>query len=345
MATYVRWLYNRKTIDLLLTAVLLGTSTSCRYEGWVFAFLFAGSLFFVQTDKTRLLHIPLLAVSMLIVAIFPVYWIITSYFKTNTIFAFATATITRYTRSTEQSFIKLVWRNPASQFVYQNLMTLNFIGIIALAKLSYRQKKIRQFFLLFISILAFLSFLGLFGKALPTHNPWRIPVALSCMIIPFTAYWIVHSLKKFSRSARLLHYGIPAIILLASIVQLSVMTRKPSFTRYEYEAGRFLQSKLIGLHSDSSKVLIETCDWPYIDIILASNLPDRFLYNTGFEPHFPTPPLMNSYGFVNGKHPYNAGIRFFAFKSKIPSILLSTKSVQEIGRYGPWVLYEVVKPS
>jgi len=342
-ASHTRWEHSRGSLSLLATGVFLGLSTSIRYEGWVFLILTIMELFFERENRKQIFHRPIIGIlSLIFMNLFIAYWIYITYADTKTLFSFINATTSNYKRVADTSFIKLIWRNPATQFFYQNVLTLNFVGIISLFRLSRSQKDIRRFVLIVLPTLAVLAFLGLIGKALPTHNPWRIPAVISCLLIPFTAYWIVQQMERFS-SLRWMRYGIPAIVLVAFAIQVVAMTRSPVFTRSEFLIGRFVHEKLIQSELDSPKVLIETSDWSYLNIVLASNKPDLFVYNTGFWPHNPTSPIINTHEPLSISDLNERKIRFLVFKSKIQYNSRSNKSIQEIGHFGEWNTYEIAK--
>jgi hypothetical protein len=342
-ASYTRWAHSRGSLSLLATGLFLGLSTSIRYEGWVFVILIIMELFFERENRKQIFHRPIIGImSLILMNLFIAYWIYITYADTKTLFSFINATTSNYRRVADMSFVRLIWRNPATQFFYQNVVTLNFVGIISLFGLSRSQKDVRRLVLIVLPTLAVLAFLGLIGKALPTHNPWRIPAVISCLLVPFTAYWIVQQMERFS-SLRWMRYGIPAIVLFAFAIQVGVMTRSPIFTRSEFLIGRFVREKLKENNLGSPKVLIETSDWSYLNIVLASNKPDLFIYNTGFWPCNSTYPIINTHEPLNISNLNERKIRFLVLKSKIQCNLRSNKSIQEIGHFGEWSIYEITK--
>jgi len=257
------------------------------------------------------------------------YWIYITYADTETLFSFINATTSNYERGADTSFAKLIWRNPATQFFYQNGVTLNFIGIISLFGLSRSQKEVRRFVWIILPTLAVLAILGLLGKALPTHNPWRIPAVMSFLFVPFTAHWIMQQIERFS-SARWIRYGIPAIVLFAFAIQVEIMTRSPIFTRSEFMTVRFVYEKLKESDSASSSALIETSDWSHLNVVLTSNRPELFVYNTGFWPSNPISPIINTQEPFNISNLYKRKIVFLVWKTKDQYIFQSNKAVQEI---------------
>jgi hypothetical protein len=140
-----------------------------------------------------------------------------------------------------------------------------------------------------------------------------------------------------------MQYSIPFIVLFAFAIQVGVMTRSPIFTRSEFLIGRFVHERLRENDLDSPKVLIETSDWSYLNIVLASNKPDLFVYNNGFWPSNSTYPIINTHEPLNISNLNEKKIRFLVFKSKIKCNSRAMKSIQEIGHFGEWSIYEITK--
>ena len=44
---------------------------------------------------------------------------------------------------------------------------------------------------------AFFGAAGLAGVKFTTHNPWRVAVLWSCLMLPFTAVWVVEQQERF----------------------------------------------------------------------------------------------------------------------------------------------------
>jgi hypothetical protein len=342
IAAFLHWLQSRRPAFFLLTAILIGLSTSVRYEGWLFAAAFIVLSAVSAEARGRLTAGPIAGTgAFALLLAFPIIWSILAYRETGSPFAFASSTIAHYEQSAGTSLVKLLWRNPLTQFLYQNGTTLNLLGAASVIGLWKGRKHVQLLTVVFLSTLAAMALLAFFGKALPTHNPWRVAAIWSYLVIPFTAYWIVYDSRTIVRRARRLRYGAPLCILAACVVQIGVMTRAPFFSHTERNAGLLIRSVLARDGMRSSRVLIETSDWSYLNIVLASNMPDHFIYNTGFEPFHPLPPVLDLRSPVRLRDLLGKGIRLLVFKSDLQWDSSSRVFVQKLGRYDAWTIYEI----
>ncbi len=341
-ASFVHWHNSRRPWFLLLSASLAGLSTSVRYEGWIFAGAI-GAFFLFSADTRRFFMTkPITATCVVaLLMVFPLYWIIHTDRETGIPFEFAASAITQYEKSADPSVVKLIWRNPLTQFLYQNALTLNLVGAVSIVGLWSSRKQVQPLMLISLPALAAMALLAFFGKALPTHNPWRVAAAWSYLLVPFTAYWIVHDAKKVIPTVSWLRIGVPIAVLAAFFIQIGMMTRAPFFSHSERALGVFLRTALADDKSPSARVLIETSDWSYVNIMLSSNVPDRFIYNTGFEPYHPIAPVLDPRNPVRMHDLLGKGIRLLVFKSELFWNPSGQASARKLECLNGWCIYEI----
>lgn len=338
---YSRWLRLHRPMDMVAAAALIALGTSIRYEGWIFAASFIVLLVFTKQARIDFAkHRTISLAAIILIVLFPLYWTATAYAHSGVLLGFLNANTERYEKLLHLTFPKIVWHNPLVQFIFQNGAAFNLVGVIALLELIRAQRRIR--ILAEVPVLALLAFslVEFTGKGIVSHNPWRIIAVWSCLLIPFTAYWIVDYLATAGKGSKLRYYGVPAAIVAAFFVQTLSLARTPAFSESDYTIGKFLREKLE--ENRGKKVLVEGTDWSYVNIMVASNAPERIVSNTGFDPYSPAPEIIHAQDSIDADNLAAKGFEFLVFKSKLRASSTQKMALSELTENDKWRVYKIV---
>ena len=337
---YIRWLRAKNSWQIIITAACIGVSTTIRYEGWIFAVVFPVILVMKREYRTSVFVRSVAGYAiLLIVGIFPLYWTATSFQETHRLLGFASSHADRYQRAFHINTLKIIWHNPVTQFIYQNGLSLNLIGIIPLIHFFRWDKQKRDYLLFPAAALLVFALVLLTGAGFTTHNPWRISVFWGCLLVPFTAYWIVQHLVRHENANIFKRYAVIVFVAIAFVAQLLWLSRSPEFNSSDYFLGKFLEKKL--QYNMQQNILIETPNWDYINVLVTANEPSRFVLNTGFDPYMPAEAILNTHAAVNVKQLTQKGIRYLVFQSPLIFSDEQLRSVKQQYHNSRWTVYEL----
>jgi hypothetical protein len=340
MIFYIRWLRIKNHWQLIIAAVCIGISTTIRYEGWIFAFVFAILLLTKREYRTLIFGRSAVGYAVLVlVGFFPCYWTATAFQETHRLLGFASSHADRYQRAFHINTLKIIWHNPTTQFIYQNGLSLNLIGLVALQQFFRNDKQKRAYLLFPITAMLVFSLVLLTGAGFTTHNPWRISVLWGCFLLPFTAYWIVRYFERHRQANIIKRYSVLVLVAIAFIAQLWWLSRAPEFNSSDYLAGKFLEKQL--QRESQQKILIETLNWNYLNVVVAANAPERFTLNTGFDPYEPTKAVLTTDTVVDVKKLTQEGIRVLAFQSSLIVSQEQTNTLKQRYHNSRWTVYEL----
>lgn len=210
---------------VILSTIIL---TSVRFEGWIFA-LIIGIVLYQR-----------IGLKALIVLIFPLFWVLLSYFETGSLLGFITQVSARKRVFTAEDSVLY-------NFLLISIYSLSLLGIFYLGK-----NKI--YALIFISTLIIWTLATSLSGAMATHNVWRVGLVWNVLLIPFTAYFITRIKYK--------------VVVLAVIGYLffaqSIDHSKESYTKPEdLQAGKVI-SNLEG------KFIMPRYGWEYSNLLVTS---------------------------------------------------------------------------
>lgn len=278
--------------------------------------------------------------------IFPIFWIILHYVQNGRIFGFMADTSARYTKFFGYDTYSLMINNPLTQFIKQNILTLNIVGVLLIPSFYRKNKNNKYFLLIPFSAFLMITLIALFGNGLPSHSFWRVPALWSFLLVLFTAHWFFQRLDIL-RSISFIQKGIAQVLFLGlfalCVHQLLTETEMTAFDNYDLAAGRFVNKQLRESSPDGSgKILIETNLWPYVNVMIASQHPERFIYNSGFDPATPEIPLLKIENPPDIPMLKKKGIDLLVFWSFDYKICLDkAKDVKKLGDFGPWRIYSI----
>jgi hypothetical protein len=348
IAFLVQWFSAGRRKDILLSATLFAVASSVRYEGWVFAVLFAALAIFKwlrPMDGRKLLFAD--ARDPILIAIsFMALWVTLYFIQHGRPFGFVAETAARYTLVSGDTFERSLLHNPLAQFAIQNVWTLNILGLLSLRLFMRQNVHSRTLVVLPALALLVVSAIAFWGKGMPSHGVWRIPSVWSVLLVPFTAQWFTARLSSLDSSAKL-RTAVPACLLVA-VVALCVkgtytMTEHSAFSRDDLAAGRYVQAQLSAdTPGNPDKVLIESGIWSYVNVMIASQCPEQFLFNTGYDPVTPEEPLLNpDEPFDEGMFKrMNVGLLVFR-RDDYRDYLDARRVIKRLEDFGPWTIYAV----
>jgi hypothetical protein len=288
---------------------------------------------------------------------FPLIWLILQFYSKGNPMAFAERSIT-----IENS--ALIWQNLTFipilketlqmnvlyNFIKQNIESCNILAFFSIfLTLNKNQRvystiSIAGWALLIMSIiwLLVLSIPGSVFRLIPS-NAWRFASVWSVLLIPFTAYSIILIEDAIKHKKRFINYFfrviLYSIVFIFFIRQINELAKESSFSRDERNLGTLLKKQLI--EDPSAKVLIDSPDWSYLNILIASNYPDNFIANTGINPRQPTTALLQIDNIGNSTN-FNSNIyRFYVFRTgKYTQWLSSQSHFKSIATVGNWNIFE-----
>lgn len=269
--------YLNKNFSLLSFLILV--ASSIRYDAWIFSFCFLIIYFYLLIRKEISLQ-AFLIFAFLSFA-FILFWIIKWYFDFGSFFGFITASKSGYKSGSIFSEIK---NNILFQFLTLNFFSLNIIGIITLITSFKAQRKFKFFTFIFLLSLLIMTLLSFFGKAMPSHNYWRIAAIWGILLIPFTANWLANFLSftnDKSFFSKLTFTFLSILIFIFFTIQTIDKSKSSFITKNDLNAGKYLFS-LIKKNEINirKKILLDGSDWTYTTVLIASNRPDMFILNS-----------------------------------------------------------------
>ena len=345
MVFFARWLSSRRLLELIISSFFLAFSSTIRYEGWVFSgclllFVFVSSLFSKTKEKGRFIE---LITVIVILGSFPAYWIGSYAIHTGDSFGFVSNTVDRYQLRFGSSLITLVKFNVLVQFLKQNLDSFNLLGIVSLLYLLINDKRIGRWVVVPAVALLIMSGVSFFGKALPSHNFWRLSVVWSILLVPFTAHWVVMQRRSFLDSKRYSKYFVFLLFLLlfvSFVYQTHRMTENSFFSIYDRFSGEYVKERLET--SSNAKILIETSNWHYFNVLIASQHPFSFICNSGCDPVQPEEPIIAKEKKIDRAELVDRGVRILIFETQeYKDLLNQDNSFVKIRDYGYWSIYEL----
>jgi hypothetical protein len=130
-------------------------------------------------------------------------------------------------------------------------------------------------------------------------------------------------------------------VFLACVLHTATIARNSYFTKEEKNAGAFLQTK-IAIKNNTKKILIENPDWYYVNIIIASQHPENFVYNSGFHPYKKEYEILNTSKPLNEKYFLENNIRFLVVQSFfLTQYLNNQKNIIKLQAFDRWTIYEI----
>ena len=124
------------------------------------------------------------------------------------------------------------------------------------------------------------------------------------------------------------------------------MTEHSAFSKDDLAAGRYVRAQLSEqTPGNSQKVLIESDIWSYVNVIIASQQPERFILNSGFDPVAHPEPLLNPDEPFNGTTLRRMDVGLFVFRREdYKDYLDASTEIKRLNDFGPWTVYSFISP-
>lgn len=333
---FLNWKKTNNKISLLFTILFSSLGTTTRYEAWPFTFfifLLIGITFYSE-DESLLRKIFKIAGVGLLMFCFPLVWIYLSYSNTGSITGFMHLVAERYNAGDILTEIK---NNVLYYFFAVNIASLNIVGFVPL--FFYKKNSlIKIYIFLLISTLLTLSITTFITKAMPTYSAWRLASIWSIMLLPGTAKWLQ---SFFTNENKYFKYNFAAFILIISCLfwnQTLDIAGNSFLNKEDIAIGKFIDKELEQADKND-RILIEKNKWDYLNILITSQQPDRFITKETF--------LENHYLYaITDKKEFLETLK----KSNIKYLVLKATSepqfdsnfVEELRRYREWIIYRVI---
>lgn len=273
MAALARWLARPTRPWLLLAAFGFALSTTIRYEGWMFAAAFAVVVLAGWWSGWRRIRAADAFSAGLIVSAFPLFWVglhlITSSSDQLRLVG------TRYAE-----WATVVRKNPLTEFVIVNAVTLNLIGVVAAATRARSAARFRAFLFVAMAPLALTAAALLVGRRAQSGPAWRMVDVWSLLLLPFTADLIVGARQRWPCVAR--PVGAAAIAGLCLLYLFGTywvwQASRWAVPEVERALGGEL-NHLLASQPAGARVLIDTSKYSYLNVMVSSQRPQAFIPN------------------------------------------------------------------
>ena len=337
MAAFARWLRTGNRNALWLCALAAAVASTARYEGWVFnavIFLLAAAC---HLSRPHMLNRRELLLFTAILFAYPAAWLAT---KFPTVDPVGLA----ISDSKQHSSAQVLRKNPMVEFVVTNALTLNLIGVIAVFQIArtgeWRQKVIIA--ASFIPLLC-MSLILLFIWSAQTGPSWRMICVFSMLVIPFTARLVACERWGLpdAKSARAIGFCIFALLMIASLYGVIRIKRESTwaFPVSDRLAGRYFNSLMST--APNAKVLIESSQYFFLPVLIASQHPDSFVTNS--VPETQSAPILSQGSSVR-KVAEAQGVGFFIFRTEeYKNFLDRCPEVAKVKDFGPWSVYKLAQ--
>ena len=342
-AFLVRHVTCGKSKWLFLCALMFMIASLVRYEAWMFSLALCGYCAVSRLTRDDMPWSLLLGITALSVCV-PLYWT-TTWYASNGSLSFISNPGNRYL---ETHGGKLFWSDTLPvQFLQQNLVSLNILGMVSLVGFLGMSSKIRRY--TSVPILSFLAMAiaSVIATARPSHNAWRVPTVWSVLLIPFTAQWLIQRYKNLLATNFSLKWSMSGLVLLAVftgfVSQRSTVTSESTFSAFDRSAGEFVNPGS-STARPTQKILIEPCDWSYVHVLIASRHPEIFVLNSSADPLNQKEYLISPHAAITNRRLDSLGVHYLLFKSLFMKDFLDTSACIRTEReFGQWKLYSIVQ--
>jgi len=342
---FSKWFENNKIYNIIISAVSFNFANMVRYEAWIFAAMtiFLLTYLYFKRHKKNI-DLKSMLVPSLIISFFPLFWFVMHAVQHGSPFAFLGDPAGRYVFLHGNSFEKSFLNSVIYQFFKQNFLTLNIVGLIGVAYFFIKEKAVKTNIIIPVLSLLIMSALSLLGKGMPSHNFWRIASVWNILLIPFTAYFCVRlsSLILKNKFFRVSLTGIIVIaILIFSIKQTIIMTKKniTAFSKNDLRAGRVVGDLI---SKTGAKILIDSSSWNHLNVRVASNYPDNFVSNSGYDPMKKRIFIIHPKKRFDRKSLEDKNIEYILFNhSVLKKYMKKQTEVKRVRNLGKWWLYKL----
>lgn len=333
LAAFARWLRSGERRAFWICAFMAALASTVRYEGWLVnacMFLVCAGIYLSGRGKLKLSELALFG---FVLFAFPAFW---------TIHLFPADNPVKDVVADSRQFTprQVIEKNPLLEFLVTNGLTLNLIGLVTMFQIVRRGRPNQKLFIV-------AAFTGLICVALimlciysaQTGPSWRDISLWSMLLIPFTACLLAGEAWAFGRAQKVVTLGALVVVLCAFLDDTARIERDSTwaFPPYDRRAGQYLD-RLIS-HAPATKVLIESSLFFFVNVEVASQHPDSFVFNSIPEQQSrPVLPIGASVRRVADAQ----GVKLLIFQTpQYTDFLDHSPDVIPLRKFGPWSLYKV----
>lgn len=276
-----RWLRDERRSTLVVASLWLLLAGAVRYEDWGFNAVLACYLAyrtFARGDLDRGTFVTATAV----LAAFPVAWVAGSYAHDGSLSAFS-LTSRQFVETYGHAWHLALGNDAAVLFVRDALLLPAVLaGSVALVVLAVRRPLIRTWAVLLFAPLALLSLTMAVSLSVPTAANFRIDGAWLLLVVPFAA-WTIVTLTGRVRATPARSLAAAAMLLMC-LVPAGIRTHARAVTARR-QIGALGDSELNAavdsvLDRTQAGILLDASDnLDYLNVLVRSNAPDRFVLN------------------------------------------------------------------
>ncbi len=357
----IRWLREEKDWQVIGVSTCFFLASTVRYEGCFFSLVFLLFLTY-RLIFSRQISLRLFSFNAIILIMFPGFWVINSWASYGSL---SNLSITRMQAIAIGMKTSTLLRNlPLTQFLRDLVMAPILIGgFIALLVMGNRDRALRVWGSLLFSPLLILTFVSLITKSVAGAAWWRMGGTWTLLILPFAAYVLKRFSDRFtnSRAKQVLVISVLLCMLPFMAQNHYLYNRAHLRMQEDFQTGLYLRKVF---SQDSQKVLIESESLPYLNVMVASNMPEQFILQTGNDPvkvavylggrkNYWKENYEEIYeAYVKPKYALGSDLNYQLLKAQNIGYLLLQSSeykdasrehnLREISRFGKWTLYKIL---
>jgi hypothetical protein len=282
-AFVIGWLRSERYPDLLASSICLFLASTVRYEG---CFLAAVMLAFLawRWIRSGSPRTSWFLINAGVLSIFPTFWIVDSLLLYGSLDNLSVASMQG--DASGRTILHALKTNHLVRFLSDVGSTPLLAGLLTLIHLSWRDARLRAWAGVLFGALIVVTGVVVATASVAVGAPWRLSGPWALALLPFLAHWLKACAERFPKRHRH-RVLIPAVLVCAfgfaleSFELVAAYRSDNRFTEDELAAGRYAQA-LAG--RGSKKILLESETLRYLNVLVASNRPERFVLNTGSDP-------------------------------------------------------------
>jgi len=339
MAALVRWMRTPTRARLVLASLVFALSETIRYEGWGFAASFAVVVLAHRWSAPERVSRTDVALCAIIVSAFPSLWMGIDILHSGTPLASVDKNGTPFA-----DWLTVLRKNPLTEFLVINGLTMNVIGLLSLAAHARREPRIRSFLFVAAIPLLCVATILLFAKRAQSGPSWRMIVVWSLLLLPFTVEAVIrlrHQLPRFGRALTAVVFGGLCLLSLLATHRMYQQSRWaiPPITR---GIGRDLNA-VLATYPAGTRVLIDSSTYSYLNLLVSSQRPDLFIRNSAPERENDPSAIVSSDRPLPLAELERRNIRLLVFRTPaLREILDRQTALRRLTDYGEWAVYEVM---
>ncbi len=339
LACLARWASRESSRCLFLSASLFAASGTIRYEGWIFSAIFLATVLFLKLRDRKFVPVRELALSLIVVSVFPVFILASHLIEFGNLSVLVNGASTRYV-----DFRTVVAKNPLVEFIGINMPSFNIVGLAGVVSAFAIDRRVRVVIVVPSLALLAVSAALLVNSGAQSGPSWRMTGVWSMILVPFTAYFITRLSRRASGrySRRLVAGAIVALFVAASIVHTHRIKTSSwwAFPPGDRELGRNLENVIA---QRDTKILIESSKYFYLNVLVASQHPEKFILNSIPQHPNTREPLIEPDKPEGLRQLTQLGVSVLVFKSaRFRDWLDLSDATESIGEYAGWTAYRVV---